>query len=209
MRGYSTGDRLNERRANETQQYTQDVESYCRNYIHREQCLRIEVFTFDYLRLDKPMTYRVFDDDQQTILTTEMMRRNLLYRLNNWRIYFDGAIGTDVKFLNNIIIHVETLEKFFWISATIVRQTIRYCIRVMFVHGNSPEYNYKLMSHMFVYRMEVDSNINGVVRLCPLSDDSDNYLYPIFFKKKKPARRVSALKCMREPVSCEHLRLSQ
>jgi len=41
-----------------------------------------------------------------------MMRRNLLYRLNNWRMYFNDDISMDVKFLNNIIIHVETLDNF-------------------------------------------------------------------------------------------------
>jgi len=130
-RGYKTGDRLDRRRADEPRQYAQDVQSYCLNYVRRGQCLRIEeVLIFDYLRLDEPMSeaiqiYRVFDDNQRTILTTELLRRNLLYRLNNWRMYFDGAVGTDVKFLKNVIVNVETLDNFIWMPPAIVRQTIR------------------------------------------------------------------------------------
>jgi len=188
-RGYKTGDRLYRKRANEPRQYAQDVRSYCINYVRRGQCLRVEeVLTFDYLRLDEPMwdvirRYRVFDNDERSIITTELLRRNMLYRLNNWRIYFDGSVGTNVKFFKNVILNIETLDNFTWLPPAIVRQTIRAYIRIMyFTHGNSPQYNYDVINNVFMYRTEAESNRNGVVRLRPLSDETDIYLYPLFSK---------------------------
>jgi len=153
------------------------------------QCLRVEeVLTFDFLRLDEPMwdiihRYRVFDNNERSIITTELLRRNMLYRLNNWRIYFDGSISTDIQFFKNVIVNIETLDNFTWIPPAIVRQTIKAYVRIMyFTHGNSPQYNYDVMNNIFMYRTEAESNRNDVVRLRPLSDETDNYLYPLFSK---------------------------
>jgi len=196
-RGFHTGDRLLDMRENETRQHVKDIESYCKSYIRHRQCLRIEeVLTFDRLRLDETISnalthYHVFDDNERCIITSEMIHRGLLYRLNNWRLYYDSAISVDVRFLHNVIIHCEALNQFPWTPPPIVRQTIRSIIRIMyFVHGNSPEYNYQIMQHMFANGTEGQSNDNGIVRLRPLRDESDDFLYPLY-SKKIPVREIN------------------
>jgi len=97
-------------------------------------------------------------------------------------MYFDANIGTDIRFLTSS--YASSLDKFLWISVAVISQTIRSIIRIMYyVHGNSHEYNYKVMRCMFVHRTEKDSNVDGVIRLRPLRDESDNNLYLLFSKK--------------------------
>jgi len=107
------------------------------------------------------------------------MERNLLYRLNNWRIYFDGAISADIRFLFNVINRIDKLN-FLWMPP-IVRQTIRAEFKTMdFVHESSYEFNYVIMRSIFKMITESGSMKDGVVELRPLQDDSDNVIYPIF-----------------------------
>jgi len=99
-------------------------------------------------------------------------------------MYFDGSIGTDLHFLRNVVVRVETLNHFIWVPVAVVRQAIRSIVRIMyFVHSYSHENNYELMRYMFVHRTEHDSNVNGVVQLRPLLDEIDNFLYPLYSKK--------------------------
>jgi len=49
---------------------------------------------------------------------------------------------------------------------------------------------------MFVHRTEADSNRNGVVRLRPLLDETDNCLYTPLFSKRIPANQMNVTRHM-------------
>jgi len=116
------------------------------------------------------------------------MTRSLLYRFNNWKVYFDGAISADIRFLSNLIDHgIDRLNNFPWMPPAIVRQTIRAEFRIMyFIHGSSYVFNYVIIRSLFKMSTECGFIRDGVVELRPLQDESDNVAYPIF------SNRISA-----------------
>jgi len=40
-------------------------------------------------------------------------------------MYFDANIRTDIRFLRNVVVRIDSLDKFLWIPVTVVKQTIR------------------------------------------------------------------------------------
>lgn len=185
-RGFRIADRQEERKGNETRQYVKDIVSYCYNYVRCRQSLRVEeVLTLDVLRLHDSLSeaverLRVFDDEP-CLMTMDLIRRGIVYRLNNWKLYFDSAIGTDIRFLYGLVTNIDSLDEFSWMPPPAVRQAIRAEFRIMyFAHGSSYEYNYAVMRHIFTQRTELGSNRNGVIQLRSLYDDTDNFVYPLY-----------------------------
>lgn len=72
--------------------------------LRERQRLRIEeVLTFDFRRLsaDTDMSQWMEDvfDNIKTLITDEMLERRLVYRLENWKAYFDKYLRRELRLL--------------------------------------------------------------------------------------------------------------
>jgi len=171
-------------------QYVRDLLQYCSNYVTKSQTTRIEeVLTFDRLRVEESIAaalneYRVFDKTELSITTKQFLCRDVLYRLRNWRRYFDACIGEDLRWLRKLIVDRELLDTMSWVASPITSQIIRAEFRTMyFVHGNSSTYNYQIFRHMFTNGSELWAMDGPFVSLRQLNDEQDLFRYPLFTTK--------------------------
>lgn len=103
-RGYGFESKTTKKYAQLTKQYIKDLISYTKNYVRRNQRLRIEeVLTFDTSRVrniaNAMQELRVFDNEAKSLITQKLLERRLIYCLSYWPLYFDHSIGPDVHFL--------------------------------------------------------------------------------------------------------------
>lgn len=106
-RGYEEANNSLKRIRNEALQHMHDMLQFYKHYVHTDHTLRIEeVQTFDSLRCDGISSeierQRVFEDDL-CIMTVELLNREVLHRVCNWRRHVQASIGADIAFLRSVL----------------------------------------------------------------------------------------------------------
>jgi len=138
--------------------------------------------------------YKVFDKTDLNVITKHFLCRNVLYRLCNWRRHLNTCIGEDLMFLRKLVVDRDLLDGMSWVAPTLTSQIIRAEFRVMyFIHGNSTQYNYNILRHMFTNGLELRAIDGPFVRLRFLIDDEDTFRYPLF-TTRLPANELAIVK---------------
>jgi len=81
-----------------------------------------------------------------------------------------------------------------WVASPLTSQIIRGEFRVMyFVHGNSTQYNFSIVKHMFTNGSELRAIDGPFVRFRILIDLEDSFRYPLFMTRL-PANELAIVK---------------
>jgi len=97
-------------------------------------------------------------------------------------------------FLRKLIVDRDLLDAMSWVAPILTSQIIRAEFRVMyFIHGNSIQYNYSILRHMFTNGSELRVIDGPFVRLRVLIDLEDTFRYPLF-TTRLPANELAIVK---------------
>ncbi|TGZ52329.1 hypothetical protein DBV15_11753 [Temnothorax longispinosus] len=137
----------------------------------------------------------VFDYDRVCITSRAMLRLGLcIYKMHNWGRHTRKCVGRDLRYMGKIA-QMENPEyaTAVWTPSATTSRAIRAEFRGMyFAHGINPVYNYQVTGNMFLKGRENNSVVRGMVRLRPLDDPTDDFIYPLY---------TSAIKsCFANPI---------
>jgi len=184
--------------SNETMQYVRDLLQYCSNYVTKSQTTRIEetIRSTQSRGIDCRCIERISSFRQDGIKHhhQQFLCRDVLYRLCNWRRHFNTCVGEDLQVLRKLIVDREYLDTMSWVAPLLTSQIIWTEFRVMyFVHGNSIQYNFSIVKHMFTNGLELRAIDGPFVRLRVLIDLNDTFRYPLF-TTRLPANELAVVK---------------